>query len=241
VFRFAGHIMPTLNSQVAFTVTAPNGVPRVGGGQANIIGYYYDPNDDFVLDQPGLWSVDVRVWHDGLCSGGQTAPPFPQGDVLGSADGRYWIYVVEPDAPRLNVSAPQPGFLSFYGGMHPITVTGNLPPGLTNAAIDYTIHMPGFLLEHGQVVPDGNIYQVVFDPQILAQDFPNLDLSGRDDLRPGLADTISISLLLHGQRGGEAINQANVVILQGDQVFVEAGETPPSGNWIFLPLILRVR
>jgi hypothetical protein len=239
MFHFAGHIMPTLDSQVAYTVTAPSDAERFGGGQANAIGYFYDPADDFVVDEPGLWTVEVDVWHDGLCSGGPTVPPFPHGDVLGSADGRYSFYVVEADAPRLNVASPEPGFLSFYAGMHPINITGQVPPGVTGATLDYTIAMPGFILREGHVTPTGSTYAIVLDPAALAQEFPNLDLIAADQFRPGLADTLSIGLLLRGQRAGEPVNRANVIVLQGDQVLVDSPPPEQPAFAVYLPLIVR--
>jgi hypothetical protein len=237
-FRFAGHIMPTLDSQVAVTVTAPGGGQHVVGGQANSVGYFYDPDDDFVVDEPGPWAVDVRVWHDGLCSGGQTIPPYPSGDVLGSDEGRYWFYVVPQDSPRLDVSAPAPGFLSFDLAVTPVPITGTVPGGLTGVMVDYTISMPGFILEHGQVAPSGGAYHITFDPVALHEDFPNLDLVGRDDLGAGLADTFAIGLLLRGQSGVRTVYRANTVTIQGEQVFV--GDAPAQvWHHVYLPLILR--
>ncbi|MEE9618409.1 MAG: carboxypeptidase-like regulatory domain-containing protein, partial [Anaerolineae bacterium] len=160
MFRFAGHIMPTLDSRVAVTVTAPSGTQYLGGGQANHVGYFYNPDDAIVVDEPGLWSVDVRSWHDGQCSGGVTIPPYPSGDVLGSEDGRYWFYVVPGNASRLQVSSPSPGFLSFEGEVTPITITGSVPAGLSGVTVDYTISMPGYILKHGQVTPSGDTYQI---------------------------------------------------------------------------------
>ncbi len=237
-FHFAGHIMPTLDSQVAVTVTAPSGTQHVGGGQANSIGYYYDAEDDFIVNEPGRWSVDVRVWHDGQCSGGATIPPYPSGDVLGSEGGRYWFYVVPEDAPRLDVSSPPPGFLSFDHEVTPITISGSVPPGLSGATVDYTIAMPGYILEHGQVTPVGGTYTIVFDPVALQEDFPNLDLVGREDGSPGLADTFAIGLLLQGQSGGSTVYRANTITLQGEQVFVR---NTSSGllNEVYLPLVLK--
>jgi hypothetical protein len=238
-FRFAGHINPTLNSQVAITVTAPGGAQHFGGGQANPIGYFYDPADDFEVDEPGLWSVDVKVWHDGYCSGGHTIAPYPQGDVLGSDDGRYWFYVVQGDAPRLNVASPTPGYLHFNDQVTPITVTGQLPPGLTGISVDYTIRMPGFILEHGQADLIGGAYQFVFDPVTLAQDFPNLDLVSRGEQVPGLSDTFAIDILLTGQRGAETVQRANAIILQGQQVYVDSPPPEASLPLLFLPVIVR--
>ncbi len=222
-FRFAGHIAPTLNSKVAFTVTSPSGVQHLGGGQANRIGYFYDPADDFTVDEPGLWSVDVRVWHDGTCSGGQTVPPYPSGDVLGSEDGRYWFYVVARGASRLPIYAPSPGFLSFDDEVTPITIAGPVPAGLSDVTVDYTISMPGYILEHGQVTPSDGEYRITFDPAALHEEFPNLDLTGRDDWRAGLADTFAIGLLLRGRdAGGNLIYRANTITIQGEEVFVGA-------------------
>jgi hypothetical protein len=237
-FRFAGHLMPTLDSRVALTVTAPGGTQHAGGGRANSVGYFYDPADDFVVDEPGLWSVDVRVWHDGLCSGGATVSPYPSGDVLGSENGRYWFYVVPRFGPRLDVSSPTPGFLSFGETVTPIVVSGTLPAGLTGATVDYTISMPGYILAHGQATVSGDTYQITFDPAALQNDFPNLDLVGRDGHGPGLSDTFAIGLLLRGERDGETVYRANTVTLQGEQVYV-GDATPGLSHMAYLPLILR--
>jgi len=249
LFRFAGHVMPTLDSRVAFTVTAPSGGDHIGGGRANSIGYYYDPEDDFVVDEPGLWTVDVRVWHDGQCSAGSVlcaldpSQPCPEGDVLGSehgawSGGRYWFYVVDPANPRLDVTTPSPGFLSFDGVVEPITVSGGVPSGLSGVLVDYTISMPGFILEHGEVVPSGGTYEVVYDPAALNKGFPNLDLTDRDDWDAGLADTVSIGLLLRGTDEDGAIYRANTVTIQGEQVFV--GDARFEAPWnVYLPVVLR--
>jgi hypothetical protein len=202
------------------------------------VGYFYDPDDDFVVNEPGLWAVDVRVWHEGQCSGGTTIPPYPSGDVLGSEDGRYWFYVVPVGAPRLDVSSPSPGFLSYDEAVTPVIITGPVPAGLDGAAVvDYTISMPGYILEHGQVAVSGNTYRIVFDPATYHQDFPNLDLVGRDDWRPGLADTFAIGLLLRGQSSSGVIYRANTITIQGQQVFV--GHALPGLPEVYLPLVLR--
>ena len=72
----------------------------------------------------------------------------------------------------------------------------------------------------------------------LHNDFPNLDLVGRDDGSPGLADTIAIGLLFRGQGESGIVYRANTVTLQGEQVFV-------GGAWrcltsrANLPMILK--
>ncbi len=229
--RFAGHIMPTLDSQVEFTVTAPAGARYPGGGKANSVGYYYRPEDDFIVNEPGVWSVDVRVWHDGMCSGGKTVPPFPSGDILGSKEGRFWFYVTPAGARRLTVTAPTLGMLPIRQTgsqvVSPILVTGTIPSGTENAVVDYTISMPGFILAQGKANMSAGGYSLVFDPARLAKDHPNLDLVGRDvPNAPGLSDTFTISLLLTGRRGYELVFRANSITIQGEQVLYENDPAP---------------
>jgi hypothetical protein len=238
-FRFAGHIMPTLSSSATMTVTAPSGAQHLIRGQANDVGYFYDPDDDFAVNEPGLWSVDVHVWHDGLLSGGATSPPFPSGDVLGSENGRYWFYVVPHTSPRLDVSSPVTGFLSFEDTVTPITIAGAVTESLSTFTVDYTISMPGYILEHGRVT---DTYEITFDPAALHDDFQNLDLTGRDEWRPGLSDTFAIGLLLQGESDDGTIYQANTITIQGEEVFIgnaPPGPLPDRGNDVYLPLVLR--
>ncbi len=93
-FALVGAVGPTLPAKVAYTVTAPDGSKRTFRGQANEIGYYYEPEDNFIVDQPGRYTVDLQVTYDGRTSAGQVTAPFPQGDVLGTARGRFSVYVV---------------------------------------------------------------------------------------------------------------------------------------------------
>jgi hypothetical protein len=113
--------------------------------------------------------------------------------------------------------------------------------------------MPGYILAHGQATlnsdniqypisniqyPTSNTYQITFDPVTLQQDFPNLDLMGRDEHRAGLADTFAIGLLLQGQKNGSAIYQANTLTFQGEQVFVR-NAAPGLFDRLYLPVIIK--
>jgi hypothetical protein len=159
--------------------------------------------------------------------------------VLGSENARYWFYVVPEGAPRLQVSSPTSGFLSFENEVTPVQITGAVPEGLSNVRVDYTISMPGTILKHGTLIPTSSTFTITFDPVVLHNDFPNLDLIGRDGWdKPGLADTISIALLLEGQADSEKISLANTITLQGDQVFVK-NRTYVFENMLFIPLVSR--
>ena len=243
-FTFAGHIAPTLASDIAITVTSPSGEPHPFAGQGNKIGVLGDIAEGLILDEPGIWTVDVKVWHDGLCSGGHTVPPYPSGNVLGSEDGRFVVYVVEPDAPRLDVRGPIPGFLPIGAAdasawpstrtirwsdfrmtidtseIPPVEIRGRAPEDVASGWVDYTIRMPGTILDHGRAPLEGGWYSVIYDPVALSNDFPNLDLAGNDRMGAGLADTVSISLLFEGETESGTIRRANTVSIQGERVFV---------------------
>ena len=219
-FHFAGHMLPALPSQVEAEVTAPSGKLRSHRGQANPVGYFYDPAGDFILDEPGAWRVKVRVWHNGTCSGGQTMPPYPSGDVLGSEDGEFVVYVVPKEAKDLDVVTPRPGILSFHNGVEPLKISGLLPEGFTSGVLDSTISIPGFILAHQRAEVSGGSYQIDLDPVTLNRDFPNLDLVGTDDENAGLSDTINVGLLFEGEKDGARLYFANTVTFQGREVFV---------------------
>ncbi len=247
LFRFAGHLMPTLDSQVQATITAPDGTIREVSGRANSIGYFYNPKDDFEVNQPGLWQVDVQVWHDGTIGNGDpvdcdpAAPfdptrPCPSGNVLGSSGGQYVFYVVYPGAPRLFLTAPSSGILYFRHAVSPIAVRGVLPKGFTADYVDYTISMPGVILETGRAALSGNSFSFNFDPVALQADFPNIDLNRRDDTHPGLSDTFAITLLYKGHDEDGDSYRANTITVQGDRVFA-AGV--PAAHGVFLPTVVR--
>ena len=50
-------------------------------------------------------------------------PASNTGTVMGTT-GRYEFYVVEPEAPKLFITSPDPGFLPWTGGIEPVHITG---------------------------------------------------------------------------------------------------------------------
>ncbi len=250
VFNFAGHLMPTLDSRVDIEVTSPTGAIYNVGGRANPIGYFYIPEDSFAVNEPGRWQVRVTAWHDGQIGSGESvncdpANPFdpslpcPSGNVLGSLDGVFSFYVVEPDSMRLQIATPPVGRLFFGEEVQPIEVNGPIPSGISNATVDYTLSIPGYILEEGQASIENDHFSLVFDPATLAKFFPNVDLIGAHGLFTGLADTFSFGLLLTGEFDGNKVLQATTLTIQGDIVYVEDGvDVDPFQHHIYLPLVL---
>jgi hypothetical protein len=216
VLSFSGHVGPPLDSKLTITVTSPSGEMHTITGQANKVGYFYQPEDDLVVDEAGVWGVQIQVLHDGLTSSGPTTEPYPTGSVLGAEGGSYEIYVVEGDTPQVEGVTPEPGILRITGDpINRIVFGGRLPDEFQNANYTYTIAMPGFVLEQGEGVLEGTDFELLYDPVKLNRDYPNLDLTAFDYPRPGLADQIWISILF--EANGRTLPVT--FTLHGEEVF----------------------
>ena len=210
-FALVGAVGPTLPAQVVYTVTAPDGSRRTFRGQANEIGYYYEPGDNFIVDQPGRYTVDLRVAYDGRTSAGQVTAPFPQGDVLGTARGRFSVYVVSPHSAPLEVDKPEHDFLTVPADF---TVTATAPTGMRLTDGHMTALMPGVVLEDGSLAVEANGLTYDYDPVGLAGGVPILDVERNG--RPVAADVVTVSLFGEGRdSAGQPSYAARVVTLHG--------------------------
>ena len=158
--------------------------------------------------------MKVTTSFDGRTSAGPVSAPFPAGDVLGSRSGEFFFYVVDSDAPPLELAA-LPRFVRPADGA--IAIDVQPPAGLTAVELTHTTTMPGFILEEGTSVST----RYTYDARTLAASFPNLDLTDPED--GAGADTITISLLLSGTDAeGARKHFARQLVIQGEEV-----QTPP--------------
>ena len=216
-FALVGAVGPTLPAKVAYTVTAPDGNKRTFRGQANEIGYYYEPDDNFIVDQPGRYTVDLQMTYDGNTSAGQVTAPFPQGDVLGTAQGRFAVYVVSPHSAPLEVDMPEHDFLTAPADF---TVTATAPTGLTLTEGHMTTLMPGVVLEDGSLAVENNGLTYDYNPVGLAAGAPILDVDPA-------ADVVTVSLFGEGtDSAGQPHYAARVVTLHGAE-FLNLTPVPP--------------
>ena len=210
-FALVGAVGPTLPAKVAYTVTAPDGSKRTFSGQANSIGYYYEPEDNFIVDQPGRYTVDLRVTYDGRTSAGQVTEPFPQGDVLGTARGRFSVYAVSPHSAPLEVDMPEHDFLTAPADL---TVTATAPTGMRLTGGHMTALIPGVVLEDGSLAVEHNGLTYDYDPVGLAAEVPILDVEHFGE--PVAADVVTVSLFGEGRdSAGQPHYAARVVTLHG--------------------------
>ena len=209
-FSILGAVGPPLPAMVSTKVTTPSGSTRQFSGRANRVGYYYRPQDDFAVTEPGIYTVDVRVTFDGQTSAGQVTAPFPTGDVLGSANGRFFVYVVPRDSPLLTVNLPETMTVAAPGQLD---IAARAPAGQNLTSGHVTTMMPGFLLQTNQITATAGALAYRYDPATLARDFPNLDLNPPADV---------ITLSLFGQTTnaqGQTSYAARVLVLHGQEFF----------------------
>ena len=219
VFRMAGPIMPTLPSLVEYTVSAPDGTARTLGGQANAIGYYYDPADDFVLDQPGLWTVTLKVTHDGLTSAGPVEPPYPTGGAL-TPDGATFHFVVassETHTLQLETDLVALSPLEWYNDtVRRAIFRAALPRGWDGDTARVTVTMPGIVLVDEDVGVSGGMIRWDLDGKALNQLASNFDYGQFSSV--GLADTITVTFFAEGTVNGQPAQATGTIVTHGARV-----------------------
>ena len=165
----------------------------------------------------------MDVLHDGDTSAGPVEPPFPTGGVLGSDDGSYRFFVVDPDASTLDAGLDDFNIADLGLSdlkIDPIHFFLAVPAGWTNVEAAYVIRMPGFILEAGQATPADGTVEVVYDPVRLKVDFPNIDLRRRQNRAQGLADEVIVTVYLSGRdASGAPIQAAKLLTHVGEDIY----------------------
>ncbi len=177
LFRMAGPIMPTLASRVAYTVTAPDGTVHAFDGRANAIGYFYDQDDDLVLDQPGVWTVSLSVTHDGQTSAGPVEPPYPRGGPL-TPDGATFTFVVtdaQTHTLEIETDLAQLTPANRYFTGRTAHFEAALPTGWSGTTARVIVTMPGTVLIDEDVSASGGAIQWDLDAQALNRLASNFD------------------------------------------------------------------
>ncbi|MCL4249452.1 MAG: hypothetical protein KJ065_15015 [Anaerolineae bacterium] len=175
-FAFSGQAAPARAARIDLRVTSPSGALRMFSGRANAIGYYYDPVNDFALDETGVWTVEVQVTQDGLTSAGVAQPPYLTGGIPGAPDGRFSFYVAEPESAPIEVTTRQD--IQIPAAL-PYNFNFTVPNGWTAVSVYYTLTAPGFLIEQGTLRLSGRTFSYQHNPTNVARRFPNMEVDGR--------------------------------------------------------------
>jgi len=204
-FRMAGPIMPTLPSKVEYTVISPDGARQSFGGVANAVGFYYQPDDDFTLDQTGEWVVELTVYHDGLTSAGPVEEPYPTGGPLTPDLRTFSFFVVESARDRLPVGTDlsELDVQPWHFDVDSATFTMMLPPGLDADRVRLVATIPGILLASEELTVDNGRVEWTLEGPALNRMVHNLDY------RMGLADTIVVTFFV---QDGDQVAAGSIVV-----------------------------
>jgi hypothetical protein len=224
IFRMAGPIMPTLPSKVEYAVTAPDGTPRTFEGRANAVGYYYVPADDFKLDQPGLWTVELAATHDGMTSAGPVQEPYPNGGLL-TPDGRTFTFVVTDNGTKAldlvtDLTRRSP-VLWYAGAILNARFEATMPQGWTGETAHVSVTMPGIVLVEKDIRIENGVIRWLLKGEEMNQ------LANNFDYDAGLADTITVTYYAEEQSGRQA---AGTIVTHGARVPL-APPYPASADW----------
>ena len=172
----AGQVAPALAASVTTTFTAPSGRVVEFTGRANPVGAYFDPDARFVVDEPGVWTVDVQVAVDGVTSAGQVEPPYPQGGVLGANGGRFSIYVLPPESEPLNWNPLLRD--TIIPIVSPYDFSFTMPADWTDINAYYTLTTPGYIIEDAELPMNGRSFTYTYNAPAQNRALPNLENDG---------------------------------------------------------------
>lgn len=210
----AGNVAPLLPSRVRATITAPDGREYSVDGVANAVGYFYDPAQDLIVDEAGIWTVDIDVWHEGPTSAGIVEPPYPTGGIPGAPDGRFSVYVVPKDVGLLPVDRQDASFAP--GSRYNFNFAA--PSGWSDVRVHYTLKMPGYVVEQGELPMTGSTFTYPYDPSAVSERFPNFEPQSRAS-GSWVSDPLTLTLFVTGVDGsGNAGVQTREITLMHDRL-----------------------
>ncbi|HET9590478.1 MAG TPA: hypothetical protein VFO91_16955, partial [Anaerolineales bacterium] len=204
-FRMAGPIMPTLPSKVEYIVIAPDGTRQNFAGVANTVGYYYQPDHDFILNQTGEWTVELTVTHDGMTSAGPVEEPYPTGGPLTPDLHTFSFFVVESAAARLPIYTDLSD-LEYQPWRYDVDSAAFamiLPEDLKADKVRMVATIPGIVIAAEELsVKDGRVDWRLIGPAL------NRKVHNLDYLQ-GLADTITVTF---SAQDGDQVAAGSIVI-----------------------------
>ena len=211
VAAFAGHVAPTLPSEVSIVVTTPSNEIKTIEGTANKIGYFYEPETNFEITEPGVYDVDITVTHRGMTSAGLVESPYPVGGILSKDVHSYKFYAVTKESEEAELATPLPNQLPVSTALN---FSFKSEPTSTYQLLNQTTVMPGFVLSQAE----SRSLKYSYNAKELHVNFPNLDVDLYNMPRSNV-DTITYSFLLETRdQKGQRNYEAQQIVLQGDEI-----------------------
>lgn len=214
----AGQAAPTLRTRIEAAVTSPNGTVRRMSGLSNALGYYYQPQDDFTLDEAGVWTITLRTAPAGASSAGLPEPPLPVGGVLGTQDYTFAVFVLPEDSQPLEWTQGAGSIDAAFRAGVPSNFGIAIPTGWTEVEAFYSVTTPAYVLDSASLRPTGNTLSYQFSPAALSSRFPNYEADGRGG-GPAASDPVTLTFVVSGLNAdGQPDIRARVFTLFHDRL-----------------------
>lgn len=193
---FAGHVAPTLTSQVSIEVTSPDGETQTLNNTTNPYGYLYDPTLQLTADEAGIWSIEIVTTGIGTSSAGIAQEPFITGGVPGTINRRFNVYVLAENSDPLRWNTDNgDADLALRGG-DPFNFSMAIPADWREIEADFTVSTPGYVLDSGEPRIGGASVTYQYNPPQLSSTFPNLETGGEG---PAAGDLVTLTFAISGE------------------------------------------
>ena len=171
----AGQVAPTLQSDVDVRITTPAGLQLTFNSLTNAIGYFYNPEFDFVVDQIGLWRIDITSRPASVTSAGALQEPAPTGGVLGEINDSFTIFVVPEDVQSLTWSQGGDVELTRNNPSSLLNIVIDVPAEWTEAQTNYVISTTSYIIDDNTLQIFGQTVSYQYNPSAFLQIVPNLE------------------------------------------------------------------
>ena len=158
------------------------------------------------MEQPSVYAIDVKVTHGDLV-----------GDVVGTARGRFWHFVVPKDNAALLATSLGP--MTRVDALRGVRVPLSWPERLTNARLTFGVMMPGQVLDQGSVAPPGPDFEYPLVPAQIAAQFENFDARNFATGAWELYDTVVMQFFLEAEDQGQNVYDSLRLVMRQDRLY----------------------
>ncbi len=214
ILRAGAMIFPPIGRVECFRkIICPSGKEYLFKGISNKIGLaklVAKEGADIPATEPGVYIVETACSYNDI-----------RGDALGSGDGKYYLYVVDPKDSKAYFQLNLPPWFTVSHDKI-LEINGTIDESVAKGKLYYTIIMPGIIMDEGILDIKNNAFQYKFAPYDVAVQFPNYDIvDAKVPTQENMADTVIFTFFLSGaDKSGKALHSVKRFILRGNQGIV---------------------
>lgn len=205
----------------------PDGRKVISQGITNKIGILNMSPSKVIVDIPGVYKIKESCWQGDY-----------RGDIIGTADGTYNIYVDDKDTKK---------YFRFLNPRHfifnpdeELELTGIVTDDLKDVKLTYSVIMPGCVMDEGTLAVKRGSFSYKFRPEEFNAQFPNYNFSRtiETDVLPfswkavikkyfgpkpkRIADLVMMTFFLQGKdkSSNKKVYDVATVMLRGEKVYI---------------------